>query len=351
METVKRGPHPLAAHLAASWEAALKLPDPHGAMKRFHEGLTRYQNHPWQRANWEPVVLHRLGSARLLDYGPLDSAPLLVVPSLINPAWVLDLDEESSLLRWLSAQGYRPLLVDWGEPGTEERGFTLDDYVTRRLLPILDRLGGPLPVLGYCLGGTLSVALAALAPSRVSKLALMAAPWDMRGYAPDQRERLAGLAQDWSLRSAALGAVPMELVQLLFLGLDPALTLAKFLRFADMDPTGSAARAFIALEDWANSGPPLALPAAQQLLCNWYGCGGPATGWTIGDQKIEPPEQPTLVVIAGTDRIVPEAVSRPLADSAPEAIAHIVEAGHVGMVVGSRRKALLWEPLRDFLDT
>ena len=32
--------------------------------------------------------------------------------------------------------------------------------------------------MGYCMGGTLAVALAARKPRRVSKLALLAAPWD-----------------------------------------------------------------------------------------------------------------------------------------------------------------------------
>jgi polyhydroxyalkanoate synthase subunit PhaC len=347
----KRGPHPLAAHLAASWQAALALPDTHGAMQRFHAGLATYQAHSACRTLAEMPVIAQQGAARLLDYGPPSGKQLLVIPSLINPATVLDLSAETSLLRWLSRQGFRPLLVDWGTPGEVERGFTLDAYVTEVLLPLLLGLGEPAALLGYCIGGTLAVALAALAPKHVTALALLAAPWDMTGYASDQRQRLRAVWADWQIRAAPLGALPMEMLQLLFLSLDPALTLTKFTKLAGLDPASRAAQDFVALEDWANSGPPLALPAGGQLFDHWYEHGGPAYGWQIGGADIKPTQHRALVVISQNDRIVPAAVAQPLADAWPGAEALNVNAGHVGMVVGSRRQALLWEPLRNFLHT
>ena len=66
--------------------------------------------------------------------GPAGGAPVLVVPSLINRAYVLDLLPEASLLRHLvGAPALRPLLLDWGAPGEAERGFGLDDYIAGRL--------------------------------------------------------------------------------------------------------------------------------------------------------------------------------------------------------------------------
>ena len=349
MSATGRGPHPLAAHLAASWQAALAGPDPHTAMESFHRGLAAYQNHPWQRMLAEPVVLARVGSCRLLDYGPLDGAPLLVIPSLVNPAWVLDLEESSSLLRWLSARGIRPLLVDWETPSPEESAFTLDDYVSKRLLPLVDGLPAPMDLLGYCLGGTLAVAVAALRPQAIRRVALIAAPWDLRGYPPEQRERLVQLWRQWEPVCTALGAMPMELLQLLFLALDPALTLNKFIRFAGLPPHSEAAHSFIALEDWANAGPPLSLGAARQMLGEWYVHGGPALGWKIDGREITLPQQPSWLAVSRHDRIVPAAAVHPLAHGAPHCHVHETDAGHVGMVVGSRRETQLWQPLLAFL--
>ncbi|HEY7990566.1 MAG TPA: alpha/beta hydrolase, partial [Stellaceae bacterium] len=52
-------------------------------------GIERYRHHPWRRPDDEPPVLWQQGATRVLDYGPADGAPLLVVPSLINKAYVL----------------------------------------------------------------------------------------------------------------------------------------------------------------------------------------------------------------------------------------------------------------------
>ncbi len=317
-------------------------------MARFHAGIKAYQAHAYVRALPDMPIIARAGEVVLRDYGPATGRPLLVIPSLINPASVLDLAPGSSLLRWLSLQGLRPLLVDWGTPGKAERSYNLNDYVSKTLLPLLQTLEEPAALLGYCLGGTLAVALANLAPSRVTALALLAAPWDMHGYDANQRAAVAKLWQDWQARSAPLGACPMEMLQLLFLSLDPALPLAKFSRFAGLDPASDAARDFVALEDWANSGPPLALPAGAQMFGDWYASGGPAQGWRIDDVAIGPTDHRALIIISATDRIVPAATAQALAAQWADAQTSIVQAGHVGMVVGSRRLSLLWEPLRDF---
>ena len=99
----------------------------------FLTGLERYRRHPYRRRLTDPPVLWQEGTTRLLDYGPPGAAPVLVVPSLINRAYILDLAPGNSLLRHLAGAGLRPLLVDWGRPGEAERGFTLDDYIAGRL--------------------------------------------------------------------------------------------------------------------------------------------------------------------------------------------------------------------------
>src|SRR5262249_8508228 len=132
----------------------------------FLRGLERYRHHPYRRPLADPPVIWREGATQLLDYGPPDGAPVLVVPSLINRAYILDLAPGKSLLRFLAEAGLRPLLVDWGRPGPAERRFTLTDYIAGRLVRALDAAaaaaGGPLAVVGYCMGGLLALALAQL---------------------------------------------------------------------------------------------------------------------------------------------------------------------------------------------
>src|SRR5579862_3653767 len=127
----------------------------------FFEGLERYRHHPYRRDLPEPPVLWQEGTTRLLDYGPPDGLPVLVIPSLITRAYILDLASGQSLLRYLASEGLRPMLVDWGAPEAEERGFGLSDYIARRLEPAAevarDEAGAVPIVIGYCMGGLLAL--------------------------------------------------------------------------------------------------------------------------------------------------------------------------------------------------
>ncbi|MEM9684526.1 MAG: alpha/beta hydrolase, partial [Pseudomonadota bacterium] len=58
----------------------------------FLTGIERYRHHPYRRTVDAPSVVWQAGTATLYDYGgPTDAVPILLVPSLINRAYILDL--------------------------------------------------------------------------------------------------------------------------------------------------------------------------------------------------------------------------------------------------------------------
>src|SRR5215467_9765104 len=57
--------------------------------------------------------------------------PLLLVPSLINRWYVLDLRSGASLVEALTQGGLDVFCLDWGAPGDEDRYLTWDDVVAR----------------------------------------------------------------------------------------------------------------------------------------------------------------------------------------------------------------------------
>jgi polyhydroxyalkanoate synthase len=308
-------------------------------------GLRAYQQA--QRVARPPAapVVASVGRAVIRDYGGA-GPPVLFVPSLINPPHVLDLAPDNSLLRWLAGQGVRPLLVDWGSPDASEREMSVAGHVERLLLPLIDALGGPVTLVGYCLGGTMALAAAAL--GRVRALALIATPWHFAGFPDDGRQTLAGLWDQAAPAAEALGVLPMEVLQANFWQLEPARTIAKFERFAGFDPDSIEARAFVTLEDWANDGPPLTLAAARELLVDFFGADLPGSGaWTVAGCAIDPVALscPVLDIVSTTDRIVPAATSAGVGERLTLGL------GHVGMVVGSRAQASLWAPLARWLST
>ena len=159
----------------------------------FAAGLQAYRRHPFRRAAPRTPVAWQEGNVRLLDYGSARKAPaVLVVPSLINRYYVLDLLPEQSFLRHLAASGLRPFVVDWGEPGAAERDFTLSDYIAGPLDRVLtkarDLTRGPVTIIGYCMGGLLALALALRRPSDTAALALLATPWDFHAERLEQAQ-------------------------------------------------------------------------------------------------------------------------------------------------------------------
>jgi polyhydroxyalkanoate synthase subunit PhaC len=336
--------------IAAAVDAELR-----GRAGLFLQGIERYRHHPYRRALADPPAIWREGTTRLLDYGG-DGATVLVVPSLINRAYVLDLMPEKSLLRWLAGNGLRPLLVDWDQPGAVERRFTLTDYIAGRLESALDAAvdltGRPVAVMGYCMGGLLALALAARRPRQVSALALLATPWDFHAERPEQGRLLGALVPSLGTLFQRWGELPVDVLQTLFASLDPLLALRKFTRFAALDERDARAAEFVALEDWLNDGVPLALPVAEDCLGGWYGANTTARGaWRIAGRAIDPARctMPALVVVPAQDRIVPPGSARALASLLPQVSALQPTLGHIGMVVSKEAPTAVWRPLRAWL--
>jgi polyhydroxyalkanoate synthase subunit PhaC len=284
-----------------------------------------------------------VGRAKLRDFGG-DGPPLIFVPSLINPPSVLDLMAGHSLLEWMAEQGFRVLLVDWGSPDVGERDLDIGGHVTRYLVPLIESLGEAPLLAGYCLGGTMAIAAACLTPVRA--LALIAAPWDFAGFPETARAEQASLWQTAQPSANALGLMPMEILQSGFWRLDPARTVGKYAEFATMQAGSSKAQRFIAVEDWANDGPPLTYGAAREAFEDFFGSNVTGRGtWRIGSEIIDPRKLncPTLDIISTVDRIVPAASASGL----PNRL--VLGLGHVGMIVGSRAPERLWQPLAEFM--
>ena len=333
-------------------------------MARLADGVLAYRRHAVHRTLDNPPAVWSEGNTRLLDYGATHRAArargaraVLVVPSLINRWEVLDLTAEKSLLRAMAAQGLRPYLVDWGTPNEEERHFDTTAYVARleRALGFLAKRARRAPaVMGYCMGGTLTVALAARRPRRVAGLALLAAPWDFHA----DRTGHAFLVSTGPLLAEMadrLGELPVDVLQTLFWSLDPWLAMKKFGRFLGMDQQGDSARDFVLLEDWLNDGAPLAGPTARECLVGWYGDNLPgANKWMVGGRRIVPSRinVPSLVMIPSGDRIVPPLSAAALAEPG-RGFRNVTRLdlplGHIGMVVSGRARELCWTPLIEWL--
>src|SRR5579862_280405 len=317
-ELARVKPEEIAAAVAA--EAAKRLAS-------FLDGLASYRRHAYRRRPSQVPVLWREGSTRLLDYRAGGEGPtVLVVPSLINRAYILDLAEGRSFMGFLGREGFRPFLVDWDAPTEAERGFSLDDYIAGRLSKALDQVHGATGekpvVLGYCMGGLLALGLARLRTRDLAGLALLATPWDFHAERPEQAMLLGALVPYLEPLFDVLQELPIDTIQALFASLDPGLALRKFLDFARLDPGSERANQFVALEDWLNDGVPMAANVARECLAGWYGENRTGRGrWRIAGHLVDPTRLalPALAVIPHQDRIVPPGSALALAKALPNA--------------------------------
>jgi polyhydroxyalkanoate synthase len=294
----------------------------------------------------EPMpIVASSGRVVLRDYGG-SGRPVIFVPSLINSAAVLDLLPDISLLRWLSTQGVRPLLVDWGMPDADERTVAIADHV-EMLSPLLDAAGRDAALAGYCLGGTMALAAAAIRP--VSALVTIAAPWHFAGFPDDARQGLLDLWKEARPTTDAMGLMPLEVLQTAFWRLDPRRTVDKFVVFGRAERSAEATRLFVALEDWANGGAPLTPAAGREMAEGFFRDDLPGSGrWQVAGKTIDPAaiRCPLLDIVSSTDRIVPSATA---VSGAGIGEAMTLALGHVGMIVGGRAREMLWRPLAQWL--
>ena len=127
-------------------------------------------------ATTEGQVVFRNDLFELIQYSPLTETvyerPYLMVPPCINKYYILDLQPDNSIVRYMVEQGHTVFLVSWKNPDASMSKITWDDYVgdgVIKAIEVAKDIGGidQINVLGFCVGGTLtSTALAVLAAQK-----------------------------------------------------------------------------------------------------------------------------------------------------------------------------------------
>lgn len=113
--------------------------------------------------------------------------PLLIFPPWINKFYILDLQPENSMIRWLSARGFTVFVCSWVNPDADKADFGFEEYlhkgIYRAVGKVLEQTGSDrLNAVGYCIGGTLLGAalahMAAHGDTRINAATFFAAQHD-----------------------------------------------------------------------------------------------------------------------------------------------------------------------------
>ena len=295
---------------------------------------------------------------RLLRFSPAVrkfKTPVLLVPSLINRWYVLDLGPERSFIEWLVAQGHEVFCIDWGTPGAEDRYLTWDDIGGRyvgRAVRLVARETGKAHVLGYCLGGTLASAYVAAFPEGVASLTALAAPVDFQH---------AGIMSEWcrtptfDVRSIldAFGNIPHQLMQASFRMLKPTLQAQKLVAVLDRAWDDEFLDGFLATETWGSDNVSFPGECYARYIVELYQqnrlVGG--TFSVLGrPARLDSITCPVLAIAFADDHIVPVPSAKPLIDLAASRDKQIIvdRGGHVGAVVSKKASTRLWPAMHTF---
>jgi len=115
---------------------------------------------------------------QLIQYTPttatVHEVPLLMVPPCINKFYILDLQPENSLVRYLVEQGNTVFMISWRNPDQGMANVGWDDYVERGVIRALDAVGAisgqpKANIFGFCVGGTIAASALAVLAARGKK--------------------------------------------------------------------------------------------------------------------------------------------------------------------------------------
>ena len=110
------------------------------------------------------AVVYRNKLLEVLHYAPtarrVRATPIVFVTPWINKFYVLDLQPQKSMVRYLLGQGFDVYVTSWKNPGPDMREVAFDDYVTLgvdEIVRVAREVSGARQVhaVGYCIGGTL----------------------------------------------------------------------------------------------------------------------------------------------------------------------------------------------------
>ena len=134
----ERAPRPLPLFLELLREVSERDP---ALARDALTGLKTYETVPRRDRPVPKPEAVRVAGAALRDHGG-SGPPVVIVPSLINPPRILDLDERVSLTAAIGRMGRRCLLLDWGK-SDERSDLTVGGHIEHLLMPLLRAVGEP----------------------------------------------------------------------------------------------------------------------------------------------------------------------------------------------------------------
>lgn len=311
----------------------------------------------------EKELIYSKGTARLYHYAALTDEvyrkPMLLVMSPVARGYILDLTKGQSFVEYFLRQGHDVYMVDWAPPRKEHKDLGLASYVCDMLGDCVDHVvtdsgEDEITLVGYCMGGMLSIIYAALNPdSPVKNLACFTTPVNSDGMEM-MKKWMTSKNFDIDRLVEELGNIPADMVNASLAALRPLQRSANNLQLLNNVEDDAFVKAHLRFDRWAFDQLPFAGQMAKDFANDFY----------IGNKLVKNTLEvrgkhadfskitiPFLHVAASFDHIVPPAASKDLIDmvSSEDKQEIVVRGGHVSLVAGGNAIFRLWPQLDQWL--
>ena len=307
--------------------------------------------------------VHEQGRLKLYRYlpaegvEPADAPPVLIVYSVINKPYILDLLPGLSFIEHLLGQGLDVYLIDWGEAERGDRTTTLDSYIDPGIagcvLAIRERTGAEqVSLFGHCIGGNLALMYAAQHPAAVARLITLTTPITAAE---------GGVVALWTDRDVfpvdalvdAYGHMPAKLIRYTFMAIKPYYEVMKWKMFLENLGNDAVMDLFLPVDRWANENVDIPGEVMRKFVVEVFHDDRFRDGETrINGRKVDlgAITCPLLNLAATKDWIVPSASASVLNDLVGSEDSRYVEieGAHVSIMIDPRSRPV-WTTMSDFL--
>lgn len=310
-------------------------------------------------------TIHVQGTLKLHHYLPqCDSVyrtPLLIVTSIVNQPYILDLVPGQSMVESLLQRGYDVYLIEWGRLRREHSGLTLEDLVLDRLPACVDRVlehsgERSLSMLGYCLGGFLAALYAARRPERqataLRNLLCIATPVNSDGL--ESLKAWMGSGFDEEALLSEHGNVPAEWVQNTLRALRPLGKVAGAMNLLNHIDSREVVQSNLRMGKWETDNLPFPGGVFRQMVQHFLRGNALVRGeFPLGGEPVDLGriKVPFLHILAQEDHITPYAASSDLVRlvGSAEREEIVLKGGHVGLVAGRGAQTRMWPAMDQWL--
>ncbi|MBC98740.1 MAG: hypothetical protein CME63_13410 [Halobacteriovoraceae bacterium] len=301
------------------------------------------------------------GRCRLLHFHSRttkkEATPVLMIPSLINRYYILDLYKKNSIIQDLLDEGVDVYLLDWGEPRDQDRYADLDDHILDWMNWSVDLVRkktnqNKVNLFGQCVGGTFSCIYTSLFPNKINSLALLTTPIDFHAQ---------GILQAWACQSKVdlsqmvdvWGNIKEDFLDKSFKLIHPLGDLKKKQQLLKNSWSESYIRKYYALEKWLKSGVSFPGAAYENFINQFYKENRLIKGkCLIGKRKVSLSNIhcPVMNIVANGDSIVPKDSSLVLEKYIQSNVYEEIRVGggHIGCLISDRHQKKLSESLQQW---